>query len=100
MSKSVYIIGIARTPIGSLNGALASVTAPQLGAIAIKAALERSGVHPDQVDEVYMGNVVSAGIGQAPAQQASIFSGLPSSIPCTTVNKVCASGMKAIMLGA
>lgn len=97
---TVYIAGRARTPIGSLNGSLASFTAPQLGAIAIKAALERSGVQPDQVNEVFMGNVVSAGIGQAPAQQASIFAGLPTSIPCTTVNKVCASGMKAIMLGA
>lgn len=91
---------MARTPVGSLNGSLASLTAPQLGAIAIKAALERSGVLPNQVNEVYMGNVVSAGIGQAPAQQASIYAGLPTSIPCTTVNKVCASGMKAIMLGA
>lgn len=97
---NVYIAGIARTPIGSLNGALSSLTAPQLGAIAIKAALERSGISPQQVQEVFMGNVVSAGIGQAPAQQASIYAGLPTSIPCTTVNKVCASGMKAIMLGA
>jgi acetyl-CoA C-acetyltransferase len=100
MSKTIFIAGVARTPIGSLNGALATLTAPQLGAIAIRAALERSGVQPGQVDEVFMGNVVSAGIGQAPAQQASIFAGLPTSIPCTTVNKVCASGMKAIMLGA
>lgn len=100
MSNTVFIAGRARTPIGSLNGTLASFTAPQLGAIAIKAALERAGVQPDQVDELFMGNVVSAGIGQAPAQQASIFAGLPTSVPCTTVNKVCASGMKAIMLGA
>lgn len=98
--KTVYILGQARTPIGSLNGVLSSLSAPQLGAIAIKAALERSGVDPAQVNEVFMGNVVSAGIGQAPAQQASIFAGLPTNIPCTTVNKVCASGMKAIMLGA
>jgi len=98
--KNVYILSHARTPIGSLNGALASLTAPQLGAMAIKAALERSGVQPDQVNELFMGNVVSAGIGQAPAQQASIFAGLPVTLPCTTVNKVCASGMKAIMLGA
>lgn len=98
--KSVYIVGRARTPIGSLNGALASLTAPQLGAIVIRAALERSNLSPDQVQEVFMGNVVSAGIGQAPAQQASIFAGLPTNIPCTTVNKVCASGMKSIMLGA
>lgn len=100
MSTKVFIAGMARTPVGSLNGSLASLTAPQLGAIAIKAALERSGVLPNQVNEVFMGNVVSAGIGQAPAQQASIYAGLPTSIPCTTVNKVCASGMKAIMLGA
>jgi len=98
--KTVFIAARARTPIGSLNGALSSLTAPQLGAIAIKAALERSGIQPQQVDEVFMGNVVSAGIGQAPAQQASIYAGLPTNIPCTTVNKVCASGMKAIMLGA
>lgn len=100
MSKSVYIVGMARTPIGSLGGALASVTAPQLGATAIKEALNRAGVKPEQVQEVFMGNVVSAGIGQAPAQQASIFAGIPTDVPCTTVNKVCASGMKSIMLGA
>jgi len=100
MNKTVYIAGRARTPIGSLGGTLASVTAPQLGAIAIRAALERSGVKPGQVDELFMGNVISANVGQAPAQQASIYAGLPTSIPCTTVNKVCASGMKAIMLGA
>lgn len=100
MPTSVYIISIARTPIGSLNGALASVTAPQLGATAIKAVIERAGISPDSVQEVYMGNVVSAGIGQAPAQQASIGAGIPTTVNCTTVNKVCASGMKAIMLGA
>ena len=98
--KNVYILSQARTPVGSLNGSLASLTAPQLGAIAIKAALERSGLQPDQVNELFMGNVVSAGIGQAPAQQASIYAGLPVTLPCTTINKVCASGMKAIMLGA
>jgi acetyl-CoA C-acetyltransferase len=100
MGKNIFIAGAARTPIGSLNGALASLTAPQLGAVTIKAALERAGVPPEKVTEVFMGNVVSAGIGQAPAQQASIYAGLPTNIPCTTVNKVCASGMKAIMLGA
>lgn len=100
MSKSVYIVGMARTPIGSLGGVLASVAAPQLGATAIKEALNRAGVKPEQVQEVFMGNVVSAGIGQAPAQQASIFAGIPTNVPCTTVNKVCASGMKSIMLGA
>lgn len=100
MSRSVYIVSTARTPIGSFNGALASVQAPQLGAIAIKAAIERAGIKPEQVQEVYMGNVVSANIGQAPAQQASIYAGIPTTVNCTTVNKVCASGMKAIMLGA
>ncbi len=98
--KPVYILGRARTPIGSLSGSLAALTAPQLGAIAIRAALQRSGVSPNQVQEVFMGNVVSAGIGQAPAQQASIYAGIPTNVPCTTVNKVCASGMKAIMMGA
>ncbi|MBO9571162.1 MAG: acetyl-CoA C-acyltransferase [Chitinophagaceae bacterium] len=98
--NTVFIAGRARTPVGSLNGSLSSFTAPQLGAIAIKAALERSGIKPEQVDELFMGNVVSANIGQAPAQQASIGAGLPTNIPCTTINKVCASGMKAIMLGA
>ena len=100
MSKSVYIVGIARTPIGSLGGTLAAVTAPQLGATAIKEALNRAGIKPDQIQEVFIGNVVSAGIGQAPAQQASIFAGIPTNTPCTTVNKVCASGMKSIMVGA
>ncbi len=100
MSKSVYIVGMARTPIGSLGGVLSTVTAPQLGATAIKEALNRAGVKPEQIQEVFMGNVVSAGIGQAPAQQASIFAGIPTTTPCTTVNKVCASGMKSIMLGA
>ena len=100
MSKSVYIVSAARTPIGSFSGALSSVQAPQLGATAIKAAIERAGIQPGQVEEVYMGNVVSANIGQAPAQQASIYAGIPTTVNCTTVNKVCASGMKAIMLGA
>jgi len=100
MTKSVYIVGMARTPIGSLGGVLSSVAAPHLGATAIKEALNRAGVKPEQINEVFMGNVVSAGIGQAPAQQASIFAGIPTNVPCTTVNKVCASGMKSIMLGA
>ena len=100
MSKSVYIVGMARTPIGSLGGVLSPVSAPQLGATAIKEALNRAGVKPELIQEVFMGNVVSAGIGQAPAQQASIFAGIPTNTPCTTVNKVCASGMKSIMLGA
>lgn len=100
MSKSVYIVGFARTPIGSLGGVLSTVAAPHLGATAIREALTRTGIKPEQVEEVFMGNVVSAGIGQAPAQQASIFAGIPTNVPCTTVNKVCASGMKSIMIGA
>lgn len=100
MSKPVYIVGFARTPIGSLSGTLSSLTAPQLGAIAIKEAIARGGISPGSVQEVFMGNVVSAGVGQAPAQQASIYAGIPVNVPCTTVNKVCASGMKSIMLGA
>lgn len=98
--KEVFIVGIARTPIGCFNGSLVALTAPQLGAAAIKAAIQRAGIDATQVDEVYMGNVIGAGIGQAPAQQASIYAGIPTNVPCTTVNKVCASGMKAIMLGA
>ncbi|HEY0274212.1 MAG TPA: acetyl-CoA C-acyltransferase [Chitinophaga sp.] len=98
--KEVFIVAAVRTPIGSFNGALAAVTAPRLGAAVIKAALEKAGITPEQVQEVYMGNVLSAGLGQAPANQASIYAGLPNTVPCTTVNKVCASGMKAIMLAA
>lgn len=98
--KEVYIISAVRTPIGSFGGVLAGVSATQLGATAIKGALEKAGVQPDQVDEVLIGNVVSANLGQAPARQAARFAGLPDNIPCTTVNKVCASGMKCITLGA
>ncbi len=96
----VYIVSAQRTPIGAYLGSLSSITAPQLGATAIKAALEKAKVSPDQVGEVYMGNVLSAGIGQAPARQAMIFAGLPKSVPATTVSKVCGSGMQAIILGA
>jgi len=92
------ILSAARTPVGSFNGALASVPAPKLGAAAIAAALDRAGVASDQVDEVVMGCVVTAGIGQAPARQAAIYAGLPDSVPCVTVNKVCGSGMKAVLL--
>ncbi len=99
-NREVYIVGMARTPIGSFMGALSSLSASRLGAVAIRAALDRSGVADSDVQELFMGNVVGANIGQAPAQQSSIYAGLPTSIPCTTVNKVCASGMKAIMLGA
>ncbi|MBX7107859.1 MAG: acetyl-CoA C-acyltransferase [Chitinophagales bacterium] len=98
--NEVFIMSVARTPIGSLGGVLSSLTAPQLGAIAIKGALERAGITAAQVQEVYMGNVLSANVGQAPAQQASIAAGIPTTVPCTTINKVCASGMKSIMLGA
>src|SRR5438874_11716608 len=90
----------ARTPIGTLLGSLADVSAPKLGSIAIKAALERSGVKPEDVDEVYMGCVLTAGVGQAPARQASIGAGIPVSVPCTTINKVCGSGLKAVIAGA
>ncbi len=98
--KEVYIVSAVRTAIGAFGGALSSKTATQLGAEAIKAAVEKAGIKPDQVQEVYMGNVLSASLGQAPVTQAVIFAGLPNTIPGTTVNKVCASGMKAIMLGA
>ncbi|HET6645290.1 MAG TPA: acetyl-CoA C-acetyltransferase [Fimbriimonadales bacterium] len=98
--QEVFFLSGVRTPIGSFLGSLSSLTAPQLGANAIAASLERAGVAPDQVDEVLMGNVLSGGIGQAPARQASRFAGLPDSVPCTTVNKVCGSGMKTIMIGA
>ena len=94
------IVGAARTPIGSFNGALASVRAPQLGAVAIKAALERAGVANDAVDELIMGCVLPAGLGQAPARQAAIFAGLDQRTPCLTINKVCGSGLKAVLLAA
>jgi acetyl-CoA C-acetyltransferase len=94
------IVSVARTPIGSMGSSLASVRAPELGAIAIKSALERAGLSPQQVQEVIMGNVVSAGVGQAPARQATLLAGIPESATCTTINKVCASGMKSIMYAA
>jgi acetyl-CoA C-acetyltransferase len=100
MSQSVYIVGAARTPIGSYLGALAGVAAPRLGAVAARAALTRANVAPELVGEVYFGNVLSAGIGQAPARQASIFAGVPNTVPCTTVNKVCGSGLQATVLAA
>jgi acetyl-CoA C-acetyltransferase len=98
--KKVYIVSAVRTPIGAFNGSLAALTAPQLGSIAIKGALAKAGVSPEMVQEVYMGNVISAGLGQAPATQAMLGAGIPNSVPSTTVNKVCASGSKAIMLAA
>src|SRR5687768_578253 len=98
--KEVYIISAVRTPIGSFGGALASVTATQLGAAAIKGALEKARIAPEMVEEVFMGNVISANVGQAPARQAAIYAGLKPETVCTTINKVCASGAKAIMFGA
>jgi acetyl-CoA C-acetyltransferase len=100
MNKKVVIVSAVRTPIGSFMGSLSTVSATQLGAAAIKGALEKINLNPNLVDEVLMGNVVQAGVGQAPARQAARFAGLPDSTPCTTVNKVCASGMKAVMQGA
>lgn len=98
--KKVVIVSAVRTPIGSFMGALSTVPAPQLGAIAIKGALDKINLDPALVNEVFMGNVVQAGVGQAPARQAAIFAGLSNEVACTTVNKVCASGMKSVMMGA
>lgn len=98
--KEVYIMSAIRTPLGSFGGILSSLTAIELGSIAIKGALEKAGVAASEVDEVYFGNVVSANLGQAPARQAALGAGIPNTVPCTTVNKVCASGTKAIMLAA
>jgi acetyl-CoA C-acetyltransferase len=98
--RDVVILSAARTPIGSFSGSLASIPAPRLGAVAIGEALRRAKVEPGRVDEVLMGNVVSAGLGQAPARQAAIYAGIPESVGATTVNKVCGSGLKAILLGA
>ncbi|WP_142785687.1 acetyl-CoA C-acyltransferase [Changchengzhania lutea] len=100
MNKEVVIVSAARTPIGSFMGALSTVTAPQLGSIAIKGALNKINLKPELVEEVIMGNVVQAGTGQAPARQAAIYAGIPNTVPCTTINKVCASGMKAVMQAA
>ncbi len=100
MNKKVVIVSAVRTPIGSFMGALSSVPATKLGAAAIKGALHKINLDPKMVDEVLMGNVVQAGNGQAPARQAALFAGLSESVACTTVNKVCASGMKAVMQGA
>ena len=100
------LVSVARTPIGSMGGSLAGLSATALGSIAITAALERAGLQPDGalgvsgIDEVYMGNVISAGLGQAPATQAAVGAGIAKTTPFTTINKVCASGMKAVMLGA
>jgi acetyl-CoA C-acetyltransferase len=98
--QEVFIVSAVRTPIGSFGGALSGLTAVQLGSTAIKGALEKAGVSADQVEEVYFGNVVSAGLGQAPARQAAIGAGIGYNVPCTTVNKVCSSGMKTAMIAA
>ena len=98
--KEVVIVSAVRTPMGSFMGSLSGVPATKLGSIAIKGAVERAGIDPKVVDEVFMGNVLQAGVGQAPARQAALGAGLSDEVPCTTVNKVCASGMKSIMLGA
>jgi acetyl-CoA C-acetyltransferase len=98
--KEVYIVSAVRTPIGSFMGSLSTVEAPKLGAAAIKGALSKGNVSADNVDEVFMGNVLQANVGQAPARQAAMLAGINENVPCTTVNKVCASGMKAISLGA
>ncbi|TXE19958.1 acetyl-CoA C-acyltransferase [Psychroserpens burtonensis] len=100
MSREVVIVSTARTPIGSFLGSLSTIPAPRLGAIAIKGALDKINLNPDLVEEVLMGNVVQAGTGQAPARQAAIYAGIPNTVPCTTINKVCASGMKAVMQAA
>jgi len=98
--KEVVIVSAVRTPMGSFGGALSSMSATQLGSTAIKGAVEKAGINPDEIDEVYMGNVLQANLGQAPARQAAMGAGLSPNIPCTTINKVCSSGMKSIMLAA
>ena len=100
MNREVVIVSAARTPIGSFLGDLSTIPAPKLGAIAIKGALEKINLRPELVEEVLMGNVVQAGTGQAPARQAAIYAGIPNTVPCTTINKVCASGMKTVMQAA
>ncbi len=100
MNREVVIVSAARTPIGSFLGSLSTIPAPKLGAIAIKGALDKIQLDPNLVEEVLMGNVVQAGTGQAPARQAAIYAGIPNTVPCTTINKVCASGMKTVMQAA
>jgi len=100
MNKEVVIVSAARTPIGSFLGGLSTIPAPKLGAFAIQGALHKIQLKPEMIDEVLMGNVVQAGTGQAPARQAAIYAGIPDSVPCTAINKVCASGMKAVMQAA
>ncbi len=100
MNKEIYIVSAVRTPIGSFGGGLASVPATKLGAAAIKGAIEKAGISADSIDEVFMGNVLQANLGQAPARQAAIFAGINENVPCTTINKVCASGMKSLSIAA
>lgn len=100
MNKEVFIISATRTPLGTFGGGLAGVSATKLGAAAIKGAVEKAAINANDINEVFMGNVISANLGQAPARQAAIFGGLPNHVDCTTINKVCASGMKAVMLGS
>ncbi|GAA97693.1 uncharacterized protein L969DRAFT_55356 [Mixia osmundae IAM 14324] len=100
VGRQVVLVSAARTPVGSFNGGLKKLTAPQLGVVAVKAAIERAGIKPDQVEDIYMGNVLQAGVGQSPARQVAIGVGCPESTEATTINKVCASGMKAIMLAS
>ena len=98
--NEAVIVSACRTPIASFGGSLSSMPAPKLGATVVKEAVERAGIDASMVDEVFLGNVCSAGMGQAPARQAAIFAGLPNTVPCTTVNKVCASGLKSVSLAA
>src|SRR2546428_436432 len=98
--NDVYILSAARTPIGKFGGGLSTVPATELGATAIRAAVQRAGIAPERVDEAIMGQVIQAGAGQAPARQAALKAGLPNGVSATTINKVCGSGLKAVMIGA
>ncbi|MFZ1750626.1 MAG: beta-ketoacyl synthase N-terminal-like domain-containing protein, partial [Saprospiraceae bacterium] len=98
--KEVFIVSVARTPIGSFGGSIASIAATDLGSVAVKGALSKTSLEPGQIQEIFMGQVVQANAGQAPARQVALLAGLPDATPATTVNKVCASGMKSIMFGA
>src|SRR4030042_4219605 len=97
--NDVVVLSACRTPIGSFRGTLSSLSAPRLGAVVVREAVRRAGIRNEDVDEVIMGNVLSAGLGQAPARQAALFAGLPNSVECMTINKVCGSGLKAVALG-
>src|SRR5690348_10922778 len=97
-TKEVFIVSVARTPVGAFGGMLSGFSATQLGSIAIRGALQKANIKPEMVEEVFMGNVIAANLGQAPATQAMIGAGIPNSVPSTTINKVCASGAKAVMV--